>query len=242
MDFLRNRLFRQTLLCHKDVQLKRNLGVEDVKGLLVASSAQPEIQPVDLSPNIKVSFRTPDGSASVQTNRPLTKAGLVIMRESWPRAMDPDSLLKEAHLRLGNYTPDLQQTMPILAADLLQCYSARVVEFHTWQADFVTTVSEKPRISKLAGYLNSNRKNFSVNQRHETIGLDAVGQNLIDILDGSKDRKDMLEYLFGLTEKGALNVNRDGKKTTAPDQVRDSLKMAIEAALTKMAAAALFIE
>lgn len=61
-----------------------------------------------------------------------------------------DTLLKEAHLKLGNYTPDMQQSRAILAGDLLQCYSTRVVEFHTWQADFATTVSEKPKVSKLS--------------------------------------------------------------------------------------------
>lgn len=241
MDFLRNRLFRQTLLCHKDAQLKRNLGAEDVKDLLVASAAQPVNRPLDFSPDKKESFRTPEG-ASVETNRPLTKASLLVLRESWPRAINMDTLLKEAHLKLENYTPNVHQSRAILAGDLLQCYSARVVEFHTWQADFVTKVSEKPKVSKLAAYLSSNGTPFLVNQRHESVGLDAVGQNLIGILDGSKDRTAMLEHLFTLTEKGILNVNRDGNRITDHTQVRDALRQALEAALTKMAAACLLIE
>jgi len=69
-----------------------------------------------------------------------------------------------------------------------------------------------------------------------------VGQNLLGILDGTKDRAAMLEHLFTLTEKGTLNVNRDGKRITDPAQVQDALRKALEAALTKMATTGLFIE
>ena len=41
MDFLRNRFFRQTLLCHKSLQLKRDLDANSINGLLVASNTQP---------------------------------------------------------------------------------------------------------------------------------------------------------------------------------------------------------
>ena len=61
MDFLRNRTFRQTLLCHRDLPLKRKVGAEDVHGLLVASAATPEPEPVDLEPGKKQFFQTLNG-------------------------------------------------------------------------------------------------------------------------------------------------------------------------------------
>ena len=42
MDFVRNRMFRQTLLCHDELTLKRNLAPECLTGLLVASAAKPD--------------------------------------------------------------------------------------------------------------------------------------------------------------------------------------------------------
>jgi trans-aconitate methyltransferase len=69
MDFIRNRLFRQTLLCHKGLTLKRDLGGEDVSDLLVASSTVPNTLPVDMSSEKKQSFRTEKG-ASVQDQLP----------------------------------------------------------------------------------------------------------------------------------------------------------------------------
>jgi len=107
-------------LCHKDARLKRNLGPEDVRTFLVASAAQPGNQTADLSQGKRETFRTPDG-ASVETNRPLTKASLIVLRENWPRSLGLEALLKEAYMRLGVSSFDPVQGGSLLAADLLQC-------------------------------------------------------------------------------------------------------------------------
>jgi len=81
-----------------------------------------------------------------------------------------------------------------------------------------------------------------VNQRHESVSLNAVAQHLIGILDGNHDRAAMAEHLFALTEKGTLVANRDGNRITDPDQVRTVLNAAIEQALATIAASALLVE
>ncbi len=241
MDFLRNRFFRQTLLCRKEVTLQRNLNHRSVFGLLAASAAKAVDQPVDFTQKKMESFRTPEG-ATLGTDRRFLKTGLVILQEIWPRAMPFDTLLSEAMQKQGSPQEEMRLDRSKLGLGLLECYSSKVVEFRTWQADFVTKASDRPRVSSLSLYLGKDGKSqVVVSQRHESVSLDVVGQNLIGILDGSKDRKDMLEHLFSLTEKGIINVNRDGKKITEPEAVRDSLKQAIEVALTKMAAAALLV-
>ena len=49
MDFLRNRIFRQTLLCHADVKLDYTLQPEAVKSFSIASSAKPLTDEPDLT-------------------------------------------------------------------------------------------------------------------------------------------------------------------------------------------------
>ncbi len=240
MDFLRNRFFRQTLLCHKDVPLKRALGPESVIGLLVASAAQPTATPTDFSLADKVSFRTAAG-ASVETNRPLTKSALAILGKSWPRAIGMDELVEKAYQQLGVKEYHRQQMKLILAADLLQCYSARVVEFHTWQADFVTSVSDKPKANSLSAYLGRKGHTQTVNSCHEVTALDVVGQHLIGLLDGTRDRAVLLEHLRQLAMRGVLSINQDGKPVTDRIAIDNSLRQALEATLAKMAASALLV-
>ena len=243
MDFVRNRFFRQTLLCHKGLTLKRDLGPEDVNGFLFASAASPETEPVNLSPGEKQSFRAPKG-LTVETDFPLTKAGLTVLKEHWPRAIDLDSLFRKANQPLANSLTRedayVQQNRRVLAEDLLHCYTANMVEFHTWQADFVTEVSERPRVSKLAVYLNRQEQPV-VNQRHEPVNLDPVARQLVGILDGTRDRAALLNCLTKLVEDGTLIVRENGDRLKNAEQIQDALAKALEQALAKLVGTALLV-
>lgn len=240
MDFVRNRYFRQTLLCRQDVVLKRNLGPADVADLLVASNAAPEKTPADLSPEAQLTFKTPDG-ASVQTNRPLTKAALIVLKENWPRALTLPDLLKEAARRLNNPGTDQPASRQILAADLLQCYSARVVAFHTWQGNFVTQAGEIPTAAPLPAYMCSRGRTTVTNLRHETVGLDAVAQHILPVLDGTRDRAALLDYVEELIRKGTLTARQDDKVIADPAQIRGVARQAVEQTLTRLAQNALLL-
>jgi methyltransferase-like protein/2-polyprenyl-3-methyl-5-hydroxy-6-metoxy-1,4-benzoquinol methylase len=240
MDFLRNRFFRQTLLCHREAKLTRHVGPDNVKNFLVDSAADGQTKPIDLAPETRVRFQTPAG-ASVDTNHPLTKAALVVLREAWPQAVGPDELVRLACEKSGVTGYHHEQMKLILAGALLSCYSARVVEFHTWQADFTPKVSDQPRASRLARHQASQGQGIVVNCRHETTPVDAVGQQLLVLLDGTRGRAELLEELRQLVKRGVLQVNQDGKPVTNQVIIDYSLRQAMEAGLAKMAAAALLI-
>ena len=243
MDFVRNRLFRQTLLCRKGISLKRGLGGEDVRGLLVASAACPKAEPVDLAPGTKQSFEAP-GGLPVQTEFPLTKAALTVLWEHWPRAIDLDTLFREASQRLSNHPghrkAELQKKRWVLADDLLHCYAANAVEFHTWQADFVTEVSERPRVSGLASYM-AGKEQFVVNQRHLGVHLDPVALELVRLLDGTRDRPALIKHLSDLVEKGTLVLNEDDDSSANTEKNKADLSEAAKEGLAKLAANALLV-
>jgi methyltransferase-like protein len=243
MDFVRNRMFRQTLLCRKGISLKRGLGGEDVSGLLVASEARPDTEQVDLAPGVKHSFEAP-GGLPVQTEFPLTKAALAVLWEHWPRAIDLDTLFHEASRRLGN-PPDhrkaqIQKSRRVLADDLLHCYAANAVEFHTWQANFVIEVSERPRVSRLASYM-AGKEQFAVNQRHLGVHLDPVALELVSLLDGTRDRPALIKHLSVLVDNGTLVVNKKGDSSENAAKAKGHLSEAVEEGLAKLAANALLV-
>jgi methyltransferase-like protein/cyclopropane fatty-acyl-phospholipid synthase-like methyltransferase len=243
MDFVRNRMFRQTLLCRKGISLKRGLGGEDVRSLLVASKARPDTEQVDLAPGIKQSFEAP-GGLPVQTEFPLTKAALTVLWEHWPRAIDLNTLFQEASRRLGDSPvhrkAEIQKDRMTLADDLLHCYAANAVELRTWQADFVTEVSERPKVSGLASYM-ARKEQFAVNQRHQAVHLDPVPLELVRLLDGTRDRAALIKHLSNLVEKGTLVMNKDGESSANAKQTKADLREAVGAGLAKLAANALLV-
>jgi methyltransferase-like protein len=128
----------------------------------------------------------------------------------------------------------------VLADDLLHCYAANAVEFHTWQADFVTEVSERPRVSGLASYV-AGKEQFAVNQRHQDVHLDPVARELVLLLDGTRDRPALIKYLSELVEKGTLVVNKNGAISENAAKARGDLSEAVEEGLAKLAANALLV-
>jgi len=242
MDFLRNRFFRQTLLCHGGIPLRRNLNPPSVYGLLVASSARPVNPEVDINTTKVERFVTREG-AQIETGSPVLKTSFIILSEQWPRALTFDDLVMKVREKRGLSSEVEEQTKAEVGLSLLTAYSIRAVEFHTWQANFVSFVSDYPQVSKLAAYLVTMQgKTQVVNLRHELVNLDGIAQNIIGFLNGTKDHKTLLEHLINLTKKGILNINQDGKRVTDEETIRQTLDQALKASLQKMAASALLVK
>lgn len=243
IDFVRNRLFRQTLLCHGERRLQRELGPESLTGLLVASAARPESEPLNLLPGKQQSFLTPKG-VSIQTDHCLTKAGLLVLSGHWPRALDLDTLCREAR----SLPPDLQSLTETEFQDhrrvfleyLIKCYAAGTIEVRSWQAPFVTQVSERPQISGLAHYLVAHGLPL-VNQRHHVVRLDPPTQRLCSFLEGTRDHAALLSHFTELVGEGALTVRIDGEPLTDPHEIREVMADGLEQALTTLAQAALLV-
>ena len=240
MDFIRNRYFRETLLCHRGIRLKRNVGPADVEDLLVASRAVPAKTPADISSGAPLIFKTPDG-ASVQANRPLIKAALTVLRENWPRALSLPGLVKEAARLLADPTVDQPATRQSLAADLLQCYSARVVAFHTWQGNFAAQAGDKPTAARLPAYMCRHGRINVTNQRHDTVDLDAVEQQILPVLDGTRDRPALCDYVEELIRQGTLTATQDGEAIADPAQIRGSIEQIVKQTLTQLCQKALLL-
>jgi hypothetical protein len=98
MDFLRNRTFRETLLCHAGLRLARSLDGEPIRRLWLSSQAQVqaetegEAKPVGSEE--PVSFRTPSGF-KLTTSIPVMKAAFATLSESWPQATSFEELVNQ---------------------------------------------------------------------------------------------------------------------------------------------------
>jgi methyltransferase-like protein/SAM-dependent methyltransferase len=241
MDFLRNRFFRQTLLCNKKLILKRDLNGESIHSLLVASSSKPETVPVDLRQGKKQSFRTLSG-LNFDTDFSLTKAALIVLNEHWPEAINQKELMRESFNRIGwdavlETAPEKWNTV---LEDLLHCYTLNIVEFHAWKPPIEIKVTSCPKASRMAVYQITNGQSI-VNQRHENVTLDAIGNELIRVLDGSRDFGKLLQHLCKCVETGVLVIRRNDVPVTDQNLIQQALEQVLEQTLKKMAGAALLV-
>jgi methyltransferase-like protein len=243
MDFVRNRTFRQTLLCRSDVQLNRNLSFEQVKQFMIASPIKAVAENPEVAIPKAETFALPNG-VQLTTPQPLVKAALQHLGEIWPKSIKFDDLL---HKALAKVAPNViqdknaaQAQSQLLGADLLTAYSTNAVVFRTHELPFVTEVSDKPKVSDLARHQAENN-NYVTNQLHEIVTIDVFSKHLIALLDGKHDHKQLLDELTKLVKADTLVVQKDGKQVKDGEALKESLKTAMDESLSKMAKAAVLV-
>lgn len=215
LDFVRNRHFRQTLLCNAAALPQRALTPAVLHGLYAASGAQREkAGPLDLRPGIAASFRTQAGAQGT-TQNPLTKAALAFLGERWPLGWNVEELCDAAAERAAAWVPAAQaQTYrELLLQELLQCFQAELIDLHSWQPPCVHQVSTRPRASAWA-VSEAATQSLVTNLRHEVINLLPFSQAILPLLDGQRATSDVLEHLYAQVAAGKLAVPH----TTEPFQ------------------------
>jgi methyltransferase-like protein/SAM-dependent methyltransferase len=221
MDFVRNRMFRQTLLCHKGVELDRSLKPEYMTSLSVTSPARPVAAEVDVSATEPLEFRLP-GGLTVPIRQPITKAAVLHLSEIWPRGITFDNLRAAARSRLDPQSqPDevaAKRDAHALAASFQSLYALGFIELGVRELPTSPKLSERPVASPLVR-LQAQRGHIVTNRRHRTVGVDELERRVLEYLDGHHDRRQIQEILEGLVANGSSVVKKDsgGGAPTAED-------------------------
>ena len=187
-DFVRNRAFRQTLLCRPEVELKRTISPDLVRRFHFASALHPMPAEGRADTNFAHQFRDAEGRV-MEVRDVLARAALLELQAVWPGSMAFEKLLERASVRAG--VPASPGSAVILTNTLLKCYSAsRGMEFQLCPRGFYPAVSEFPVASPLARWQAS--RGFRVtNQRHENVLLGPTEKALLERLDGGRSRLDL---------------------------------------------------
>jgi methyltransferase-like protein/SAM-dependent methyltransferase len=241
MDFLRNRMFRHTLLCHPEKTPEYSLSPKCLRGLHVATVLKPANPLPDLATTASERFNMPVGPASVQITDPLLKHAVMVLIEAWPASVPFEEMCRAARSRL---TPKLaadeatfQRDMETLGRMLLQFYTAavdRLVEVRTQPLPVATKVPEKPRGGAVSR-LQAAQSQRVVNLKHELGTLGDFERHLLQNLDGMRDKAALNDVIMVLVEKGVLNATINGQRVTDPVQVRQVMSQAIDEALGRFA-------
>lgn len=243
MDFVRNRMFRQTLLCHRHVPLDRSLSHERIFHLHVASQARPE-QPIqDARSSETVKFRSIGGTLT--TSEPIVKAAMQHLATIWPQSVPFADLLAVSRSRLHGQTiaddadraaHDEQQ----LASAMMRCYSTAVIELSAFPGQCTIKPGRMPEARRLAR--EQARSAGSVtNTRHETVQLTDLERHVLIRLDGQRDSDALLSALVDLTCAGSLVVRDKGQPITDPGLTRQVLSMMLGQTLERLQQHALLV-
>ncbi len=228
MDFVRNRMFRQTLVCHKSVTLNREIGWETILSLFVASNARTE-QENDLHSSKPVTFARP--GSTMTTREPLVKAAMECLAEHWPKSIRFTDLVTLARRKLDP-TPQLispervRHEQRAIAVPLLRCFATTHVDLSVCPTAFSLKPDELPMVSNLARY-QAGESNQLTNLNHQTVSVSDIQRQLMLRLDGKNDRK--------------LVAHDEGSEIRDPARIREMLSGVLESNLNSLAKKALLL-
>jgi methyltransferase-like protein/SAM-dependent methyltransferase len=243
MDFLRNRAFRQTLLCHRDLVLDRSSRPQQLINMRVASSARPDGD-VNIQSGNQVVFRR--GNSVLTTTDPVVKAAVVHLRNVWPQSVPFVELasiarsavnIRTAAVNVDVMSPDTEA----LAETLLRCFATSQIDLHVASPSFVTTISERPRASPLAK-LQAKTSAIVTNRLHESLSLDDLLRQILSGLNGTRDKTELTKYLYNEVENGNLVIYENGRRLSSTEDVCKFLDQTLDGVLENLSRMALLVE
>lgn len=172
LDFFANRMFRQTLLVHGELPVRRAIDDRCLETLVVSSPAQ----------------RTEDGfvagAAGLRTTDPVVQAAMEALARCWPAGMPFPELAAGA--AAGESAPAARDR---LRATLLDAYLARVVFLHSVTFPIGDGRLDRPRASPLARAQCAVGGRVLASLLGTPVAVEQeADRRLLALLDGTRDR------------------------------------------------------
>jgi len=196
LDFLKCRLFRQTLLCHESVPLRTDAAGERVSRFRISSSARCAIPDPGVDAGAPALFQGARG-ARLETAEPMVKAAMMLLAERWPESPTFDELLAGSRSRIGRGEGDAARAGEADARELgdglLMAYSIGLVELHLQPSRAVSRAGPRPLASALARWQAHQGPTVTTLRGEHALVEDDLERHLIPLLDGTRGRSELLE-------------------------------------------------
>ncbi len=236
MDFLRNRTFRQTLLCRAGLPMKRNLDRAQMRNFSFQSLLKRMDGPVDLKPEVEVEFTMPRGS-KINTKDSFVKAMLYTLSQS-PAAISFDELLTAARQQsrplLGQLPADRAAVEEgMLLINLMNLCAKGFLELWAEPVAVATKVPEKPTVSGLMRYQALNARHIT-NRLHQPLPGDDMARQVMAACDGTRTIHSLMVHVLKCVQQGKLQVTAGNAKVTDPKRLETVLGPLLNTVLARM--------
>lgn len=240
MDFIRNRRFRNTLLCHGGTQINRQLDVNTIEKFFIRTWAFPEknLVPADLEDGAPLIFSTGDTSLTLRGLIP--KTAMLILAQNCFQPMAYDELCDRVRAETG--VRHLSYIREQLNDDLnlVRLLFAGMIRISSTAGSYTTVVAEKPEVTRLVR-CQARQGKVVANQRHEPTVLNAAERILVRYLDGRNDLDELSARLEKHIGSGDLRLELDGQELSASTDISSHVSLVCESMLKTLAEHALLI-
>jgi methyltransferase-like protein/SAM-dependent methyltransferase len=210
LDFVRNRMFRASLVCHAGVELNRTIDAGVIEDLHFASSAKRAAE----QPATATAF-TLDSGATVTTADPHLVAAVDALAAAWPGTLTFPQVAE----RVTTDTPAARGT---LSGGLLQLMMNGAVVASAAPARCGNAVPDAPDVGALARH-TATTEGWLPTFRHTVLRLDDFGKRVVPLLDGKNTQPAVLDQLMAQFRTGKLTLHHDGSRVRDEATARELL-------------------
>ena len=232
LDFLRNRAFRNTLLCHSSASLDRNINTATLRDLEVTALATLRRPSRNNEPAV---FTVPNGKEILISDR--HAADIMAHVATTGRPSRPfREVIEEVVGALGATSgeSDASALREEVGRFLLQGYFRRLVDLTVGPIDGAAhSETEKPCVLPLARWQAA--KGFRVSShRLEMLQPDPFAAKLITVCDGTRDRAAIIDALTEAMKNGELQFQEHGQPIQDPERARSIIDKILDGSVEKL--------
>jgi hypothetical protein len=204
LDFVRNRMFRASLLCREEAPLVRQINVDLMQDLHL-SSPVVRWETGKAAADGEAVFRLESGG-TVTLRGELAAAALDELSRAWPASLPFEGLFG-ALARAGR-VEDSAEGRHQLASLLMHLHGVSAVSASVAPARSVP-LSRTPVVMRAARLLSAT-EGWVPTPRHTVCQVDDVGRKTAPLMDGTHDRAALLRALMQEHRAGRLPVRHKG--------------------------------
>ncbi len=209
LDFAVNRKFRQSLLCHDDIDLHASPDLTRVSEMYVGSTLTPDEGSADATSDAIMTFSDRHGR-SIELDQPVAKAALLRFQEVSPQPIRLDELVEWAWQRIGHRpaagSEDESAQRLLVALVFGRLFFADMVDVQASPPGWALSVPERPCASPLARRdAQGSARTTTLRHRMMKLDNDAVCA-VLPLLDGTRDRAAIHRALEGQVDAEALDT------------------------------------
>lgn len=184
LDFIRARVFRQTLFCRDEIELNHSPSSEIIRQFKFVSSVSSAVSDPDIGGSTRVRFIGSHG-ATIEIEHPLTKGMMVVLGQEWGRAIAFDDLVAMAADRFGITAGDneIEVAMEIIFQIARE---TDILELHVFQPNAAAVLTENPKITALVAHQLKHGKNVMSSLNLDIAIDDVVARHLLNLCDGTR--------------------------------------------------------
>lgn len=204
-DFLRNRSFRQTLLCHHNVQPTWSPSLQTLGNLRLHCQVEL-LSTAEEQGKVTEQFRLNKRNI-IATADPILRGMLHILHDSWPRMVACKTMTTQLIARLGPnaFAPNTKPEVHI-AQLILRGYTDHLWLLFASEPPYASNAGKLPQACPLARH-EAEKLSEVTNRLHRPVKLNEDERKLLQLLDGQTPRDQLLSSLQWDEEKLKANMS-----------------------------------